>query len=367
MKIGVVDADLIGRKRHRFPNLCCMKISGYHKSLGDEVQLVLDCSDLSRFDKVYVAKVFTDTPDPIEGGLFTGTKIVKGGTGYFFDKAPALPDEIEHHMPDYHLYDGWADGKSGTAFYHNYSIGYLTRGCFRKCPFCVNQKYSRAFLASSLDEFLDTDRKKICLLDDNFLSHPDWKRLLHLLRATKKPFRFKQGMDERILDECRCEELFSCKYDGDYTFAFDDVRDYPLIERKLKLIRRFTSSNHIRFYVLCGFKGTDVKDIHDTFKRIELLFQYGAIPYIMRYQSPAGAPYRGSRWEGMYTALARWCNQVSFVKKKSFWEFCCFDNEVAHKNGAAGECKSLRTAKDFLNEYPEIANYYFNIKWKVWE
>lgn len=50
MKIGVVDADLIGRKRHRFPNLCCMKISGYHKSLGDEVQLVLDCSDLSCFD-----------------------------------------------------------------------------------------------------------------------------------------------------------------------------------------------------------------------------------------------------------------------------------------------------------------------------
>lgn len=366
MKIGVVDADLIGRKRHRFPNLCCMKISGYHKSLGDEVQLVLDCSDLSRFDKVYVAKVFTDTPDPIEGGLFTGTKIVKGGTGYFFDKAPQLPDEIEHHMPDYHLYDEWQNGKSGTAFYHDYSIGYLTRGCFRKCPFCVNQKYSRAFLASSLDEFLDTDRKKICLLDDNFLSHPDWKRLLHLLRATKKPFRFKQGMDERILDEERCEELFSCKYDGDYTFAFDDVRDYPLIERKLKLIRRFTSSNHIRFYVLCGFKGTDAKDIHDSFKRIALLFQYGAIPYIMRYQSPVGAPYRGSRWEGMYTALARWCNQVSFVKKKSFWEFCCFDNEVAHKNGAAGECKSLRTAKEFLNEYPEIANYYFNIKWKSW-
>lgn len=72
MRIGVVDADLIGRKRHRFPNLCCMKISGYHKSLGDEVQLVLDCSDLSRFDKVYVAKVFTDTPDPIEGGALHG-------------------------------------------------------------------------------------------------------------------------------------------------------------------------------------------------------------------------------------------------------------------------------------------------------
>lgn len=30
-----------------------------------------------------------------------------GGTGFFFDKAPNLPNEIEHHAPDYHLYDDW--------------------------------------------------------------------------------------------------------------------------------------------------------------------------------------------------------------------------------------------------------------------
>jgi len=31
MKIGIIDADLIGRKKHRFPNLASMKISAYHK------------------------------------------------------------------------------------------------------------------------------------------------------------------------------------------------------------------------------------------------------------------------------------------------------------------------------------------------
>lgn len=36
MKIGIIDADLLGRKKHRFPNLACMKISGYHKEKGDE-------------------------------------------------------------------------------------------------------------------------------------------------------------------------------------------------------------------------------------------------------------------------------------------------------------------------------------------
>ena len=31
MKIAIIDADLIGRKKHRFPNLASMKISGWHK------------------------------------------------------------------------------------------------------------------------------------------------------------------------------------------------------------------------------------------------------------------------------------------------------------------------------------------------
>lgn len=28
-RIAVIDADMIGRKKHRFPNLACMKLSGY--------------------------------------------------------------------------------------------------------------------------------------------------------------------------------------------------------------------------------------------------------------------------------------------------------------------------------------------------
>ena len=42
MKIGLVDADLIGKKNHRFPNLALMKISQYHKQKGDEVKLLVD-------------------------------------------------------------------------------------------------------------------------------------------------------------------------------------------------------------------------------------------------------------------------------------------------------------------------------------
>ncbi len=61
MNIVIIDADLVGRNKHRFPNLACMKISGYYKSLGHTVTLKLDCENLDIYDKVFISKVFTDT------------------------------------------------------------------------------------------------------------------------------------------------------------------------------------------------------------------------------------------------------------------------------------------------------------------
>ena len=64
MKVGIIDADLIGRAKHRFPNLACEKISAFHKEMGDEVSLLMSYEDIGSFEKVYISKVFTDTPIP---------------------------------------------------------------------------------------------------------------------------------------------------------------------------------------------------------------------------------------------------------------------------------------------------------------
>ena len=85
--------------------------------------------------------------------------------------------------------------------YTDYSIGFLTRGCFRKCKFCVNQKYDKVFKHSALSEFYDPKRNKICLLDDNFFGFSGWRESLQELIDTNRKFKFKQGMDERILTE----------------------------------------------------------------------------------------------------------------------------------------------------------------------
>lgn len=326
-EIGIIDADFWYRKNnHRFPNLAAMKLSGYWHKMGYRVRLVRieDVGLFDGFERVYCSKVFTDTPTPPIPG-----KVLCGGTGFYFDKAPPLPHEIEHAFPDYDLYTPFVPDTKEYESYYKTSIGFLTRGCFRKCPFCVNQNYNRVVLASPLKEFLDVTRPKITLLDDNFLGYHRWPALFEELQATGKRFRFKQGLDERLLDDKTCDMLFSkhTRWDGDWTFAFDNVEEYDLIRSKLEIIRRHTSTKSIKFYVLVGFRSTDADDIAAAFRRINLLRRYECLPYIMRYASPVEKPWQRSPFRHLYTAMARWCNQPNFFRKSSFREYMARDAE----------------------------------------
>lgn len=366
MRIAIIDADLIGRTKHRFPNLVCEKLSAYYKEMGGQVELKLNYNNLDDYDKVFISKVFTDTPIP--EWLHETDKIHMGGTGFYFDKAPKLPEEIEHHMPDYHLYDEWitsqitADqSKNQYAYYTDYSIGFMTRGCFRKCPFCVNQHYDRVSRHSSLEEFYDPTRKKICLLDDNMLGCPEWRNILEELIALGKPFQFKQGLDERLLTDDKVRMLFNTKYDGDYIFAFDNISDYDLVHSKLKLIRKYTDVTNIKFYVLVDFESTDARDIDDMWKRIALLMQYKCVPYIMRYQNKNDKPYMKSKYKGLYINIAKWCNQPGMFKKMSFREFCKANQDRIKTAGKI--CSPMQSLIDFEAEHPDIARKYFDLKY----
>lgn len=382
-QIAIIDADLIGRKKHRFPNLVCMKLSNYLRiEKGKNPVLKLDYDNLEDYEAVYIAKVFTDTPFP--EGIVETDKIHLGGTGFYFDKAPNLPDEIEHYMPDYHLYDNWIAEQVAKARkkaeleqkdfnenryliqfkeYLEYSIGFLTRGCFRKCPFCVNQKYDHVFKHSPLREFYDPTRKKICLLDDNVLGYPKFNELIEELSLTKHAFKFKQGLDERLLTDEKGKLLFSLKYDGDFTFAFDNLSDYDLIHKKLEILKKYRKRKGIRFYVLVGFESTDYKDIESAFIRIELLLRYGCLPYIMRYQSKDDAPWKKSKYSSLYVTIARWCNQANIVKKMTFREFC-HANQALHRTEGT-MCSSMQSMTDFEAEHPDIAEKFFDVRY-VW-
>ena len=378
MTIGIIDADLIGRSKHRFPNLACMKISSYYKSQGHDVSLLTSYDDIENYEKVFISKVFTETSVP-EGALNLSW-VEYGGTGFFYDKAPPLSPEIEHSMPDYHLYDDFIKQQIDNAiekyvdeddreaayrkkrkefeYYLDYSIGFTTRGCIRGCSFCVNKNYRQCLKHSPVSEFLDPERKYICLLDDNVLSCRDWKAIFEELNATGKRFQFKQGMDERLLTDEKCEVIFNSRWIGDYIFAFDNIKDVRIVRKKLELIRKHTDKIP-KFYVFCGFNHDApdtytpefwLNDIEALFARIKILIQNRCLPYVMRYKD-----YEKSQYRGMYITIARWCNQPSYIKKKSFREFV-FDTK-----GQGDSAK--RYAAEFEEHLPITAGRYFDMKW----
>lgn len=362
MKIGIIDADLLdGGTRH--PNLALMKISGYNKAQGHSVTLLDSYLGLylgDDYDKIYISKVFTFTNIP--EGITSWPNVDFGGTGFFEDGGENLPDEIEHHMPDYDLYKDYANSeiekgrkRGAVSDYLDYSIGFTTRGCFRKCPFCVNKKYDKAFAHSPLSEFYDPTRPYIYLWDDNFLAYSGWESILDDLESTGKPFQFRQGLDIRLMTDKKAKRLSNTKYHGDFIFAFDNLEEKDLIEEKLKIWKKY-STKTIKLYVLCAYKSQDEHDIVDAFERIKILMKHGCIPYITRYES-----YKDSQFRGMYTQLARWCNQPSMFKKMSFRQFCEV-NQKYHKNPDT-LCAALKVMKSFETEYPEIADKYFDLKY----
>lgn len=321
-RIGIIDADLLGRKRHRFPNLCCMKLSSYHKKRGADVTLKLDYERLDAFDHVYIAKVFTDTP--INDDALKLPNVIHGGTGFFYDRAEPLPSEIEHSKPDYHLYDHWAihQKPSEIKFYCDYSIGFLTRGCFRHCPFCVNRSSGGVKLHSPLPEFFDCTRKKIALLDDNFFGCDQWQRLAHELRETNRRFSFRQGLDIRLLEDEHAKFLATSKYDGDIYFAFDNPTDAGIIKRKMIILQKH-GLTRCRFYVLGGFDPRGaydeqfwLNDLRGLVERISIIRRNGFYPYVMRYAAVAHSPFRI-----VYQAIAAWSNQPAFFRKMSLTDF----------------------------------------------
>ena len=115
MVIGLIAVD------SKYPNLALMKLSAYHKAKGDLVEWY---TPFQHYDVVYMAKVFTFTPDYYQV-IANADKVEKGGTGY--DIRKTLPLEIDRLQPDYSIYNIAPD----------LAYGFLTRGCPNKCKWCV--------------------------------------------------------------------------------------------------------------------------------------------------------------------------------------------------------------------------------------
>ncbi|WP_068554267.1 radical SAM protein [Thermotalea metallivorans] len=256
MKVGLIDVD-----GHNFPNLALMKLSALHKSKGDQVEMFFP---MSSYDRVYMSKVFTFTPD--FETVINADEIIRGGTGY--DLKNKLPDEAENIYPDYSLYN-----IKDTAY------GYLTRGCPRGCNFCIvgEKEGLKSYQVADLKDFWN-GQKEIKLLDPNLLACNDSISLLQQLVDSKAWIDFTQGLDIRLMTDEKVNMINKLKIKMIH-FAWDNY-EFKTYE-KLKEFRAKLNFNNrrLRVYVLTNFNTQIEQDLERIYKLRELDYD----PYVMIY------------------------------------------------------------------------------------
>jgi len=267
----------------KMPNYAIMKVSAYHKEQGDTVEWYTDLW-AHTFDKVYCSKIFNYTPMP----NMLNDNCVYGGTGYDIKKQ--LPQEIEDCDLDYSIYPNC-----------DYSLMMFSRGCIRKCPFCiVSEKEGVIRPIDSVS--LNPKGKRIEILDNNFFANPNWEKAVKALFVWNQPVNF-HGIDARILTEKQTKVLDELRHFKHIHIAWDNPKEDLL--PKLKKIIQWINPKKLMCYVLIGYWSTKEEDMY----RIVKLRELDIDPFVMPYNK--SDPYQ--------KRIARWVNHKAIFESVK-WE-----------------------------------------------
>lgn len=287
MNIGLIDVD-----GHRYPNFSLMKISAYHKGIGDNVEWA---DYFNEYDIVYMSKIFTFTPDHTTA--LRTKKVVRGGTGY--DVKVKLPREIEDVKTlDYSIYPMF-----------DYSLQMFSRGCIRRCPFCVVWEKEGAIHPVGAVE-INPKSKFIDVLDNNFFANPEWEKAVEFIHNTGKPVNLR-GVDIRIMNEEQALALSKMRIKDNICIAWDNPKDniIPNLNELLKYIPPYK----IRCYILLGFNST----VSEDYRRANLLKELGIIPHCQPFRD-----YENKRIPKQYEKdFAMWTNKPQRFMSCDFSEY----------------------------------------------
>ena len=300
MRIKLIDVDNkyreSKRRGPRFPNLALMKISAFEKSQGNVAGF-----DIENPDRTYISCVFTrNRLMAIKEWCDAKGEISFGGPGLSLDFV--LPVEIENLKPDYDLYP-----------FQEYSMGFTSRGCIRKCDFCiVHKKEGKFHRVQHIKEFHDFRYKSCKLLDNNILADREWFfENTNWAIENKVKIDITQGMDIRLLTDEIAEQLHRIKFvKQQMRFAWDSLELEPLVKSGIKMLRDhgINTKRNVQFFVLSGWNEVPFcKDVY----RCNKLKEFGALPYVMPYEG--GTP--------LIRALARWANRVRPFRKGPFYQY----------------------------------------------
>lgn len=280
MKIGLIDIE------PKIYNTAYMQIAAYYKRGGSIVEWwspithrtfkVVFCSSL--FD-------FTDKTD-IPGDA------ICGGTG--FNVQSRLSREMENCELDYSIYPNC-----------HKSILWFSRGCRRKCPWCVVPDKEGGIRPVTVKN-LNPRGKYVVVCDNDFFGNPEWSEAINCLRSFGLPCDF-QGIDIRDITRKQAHSLSKLRHHKRIKFAWDVPDDEEKIRAGISQLIQYNSPYKLMCYVLIGFNTTEEQDVH----RIETLRSWGVDPFVMPYD----------RSELYQRSLARYVNRKAIFKKVKWTDY----------------------------------------------
>lgn len=281
MRVGLIDID------SKIPNLALMKISAYYKKVFKyEVELTSPLF-AGNYDMIFASKVFTFSEMPILPEWANC-----GGSGVRLNSRLPFPEA--DIMPDYDLYNC------------KYAIGFTSRGCDRRCPWCIVPEMEGKWHAvSDIYEFW-CGQHRIMLLDNSMNTNDGhFETILNQLIKEKLEVDFSQGLDIRYINDKQARLLSRVRRWKRIHFAWDLLGIEKAVRKGIKKLLKYQPGDNITFYVLIGFNSNKDEDIY----RVETLRGLGVNSFVMPYD----------KLDDYQRSFARWVNHKAIFKSVK-WE-----------------------------------------------
>lgn len=314
----------------KIPNLALMRLSTWHKTKGDAVQLLTSTGDLwfAEADTVYASSIFTFSQTRRDVIAQRFPNVIVGGDGYKpiwsdltvigKNKGSNLREVIQDQdvdsiRPDYSLYPKFMG-----------SIGYSQRGCRLDCGWCrMKTREGDARNVSTLAQIWRGEPlpRHIHLLDNDFFGQDEWAEILQEAIDGKFKVCFNQGINIRLVTHEQAKMLSRVYYADDsfksrrlYT-AWDLLGDEKIFKTGVQMLADAgIPAKHLMVYMLMGWRKGETEE--EVLYRFNELVDLGCRPYPMVLDRRHLLKCRFQKW-----AIRRYYEIVPWQEFKSHHSF----------------------------------------------
>lgn len=197
-------------------------------------------------------------------------------------------------FPDYSIYPNI-----------NYAIGFLTRGCIRKCPWCVvPRKEGLIRPYRTWRDIKRPDSRDIVFMDNNVLACPHGIEQMKDMIGQKIRIDFNQGLDARLIDDDVADIISRLRWIRFVRMSADTDAMLDIVLKAIeRLKRRGMNAGRIFVYVL-------VQDVDSAERRCIALREVGANPFAQPYRDFT----TNKEPPDELKRLARWVNDKAIFK-----------------------------------------------------